>query len=363
MLFSLAHVSYFAQQLARRMYVFPQGGRIVFLQGEMGTGKTTIAKTIAEYFGVSTLTSPTFTFLQEYLVEDFHDKNDGVESRVQKIIHIDLHRADENRVTEIIETIEESFSPEYIYLIEWAPKLLQNYFSHLPAFSIDLSHPVDPHFREIEILFYNPNSVSVLKASHFLSEFFTPVHVQRHISMVQKVAIFCAQKLKENYIPIDVELVESGAILHDCLRYTDFKDLENFENYEEEITEEKLKVWKHFHTQYQKTHHADAMADILQKRGYSATAQVVQAHNTASIYKNKPFSWEELCVHYADKRVLHDTIVSLESRLLDGRVRYAYEHSPHLEEKLFALEKDLFTAGNILPEEISELSCSSHTEI
>ncbi|MEI7510909.1 MAG: tRNA (adenosine(37)-N6)-threonylcarbamoyltransferase complex ATPase subunit type 1 TsaE [Candidatus Peregrinibacteria bacterium] len=348
MLFSLPQINDFTYEIAQRMDIFPEGGRILFLTGEMGTGKTTITRKIGEYFGISNITSPTFAVLQSY--EGKRSNGDP-----QKIFHLDLHRADDHRIAEIQETLEESFSSENIYILEWAPESLKAYFSSIPSLSIALQHSQNPDSRDLEISFQNPFSVSVSHAQKMLNEFCTPVHVQKHIEMVRKVAVFCAQKLVKNRIPVDQELVEAGALLHDCVRYVDFSDLENFDRYEEEVTEEKVSLWRRLHEEYKKTHHADAMADILRKREHEATAKVVGAHNTGAIYRSSPFSWEEICVYYGDKRALHDGIVSLKNRLEDGKKRYAFEHSPHLEEKLFALEKKLFTAGNITEEEVMGL--------
>lgn len=329
-----------AQEIAKRMDIFPSGGRVLFLKGEMGTGKTTCTRKIGEYFGVPYITSPTFSILQEYAVTT-------TDTDVENIIHIDLHRADNNRQEEVLETLEEQYSSKNIYIIEWPSEMVIKHFVSLPSITMSLSHSNTSEERSMDIVFQNPASVDIFTAKKYIDTWKTPVHVQRHIEVVRKVSVFCAERLQEFGVPIDIELVESGAVLHDCVRYVDFPDLDDFSRYQEEVTDEKKYLWRTTKEKYKTTHHADAMAEILQQDGFDATAEVVAAHNTAAIYRKKPFSWEEICVYYGDKRALHDSLVTLKERLEDGKKRYAHDHNPYLEEKLYDLENQIFTRAHM----------------
>lgn len=97
----------FAYDLAK----ISKPGDIYCLEGELGVGKTVIAKGIGKFFNVEEeITSPTFTILKSY---DTNDKD------IKKIHHFDLYR-----IKNIDELLNIGFE-EYIYdnnsivIIEW----------------------------------------------------------------------------------------------------------------------------------------------------------------------------------------------------------------------------------------------------
>lgn len=83
-------------------------GDIVALVGDLGTGKTALTKAIAEGLGIhSTITSPTFTIVQEY-----HDGR-------LPLYHFDVYRiADPDEMFEL--GYEEYFFGDGVCVIEWA---------------------------------------------------------------------------------------------------------------------------------------------------------------------------------------------------------------------------------------------------
>lgn len=87
-----------------------QPGQVVFLDGDLGAGKTTLAKGLLAGWGYSGMvTSPTFTLLESY--------NLGLAS----IHHFDLYRMESADELEMIGA-RELFNFTSICLIEWPDK-------------------------------------------------------------------------------------------------------------------------------------------------------------------------------------------------------------------------------------------------
>ena len=85
---------------------------LILLRGDLGAGKTTLVKGIAEGFGAAAaddVTSPTFTLVHEYR---------GVRAT---LYHIDLYRVDTERELETL-GLDDLTGPESILLIEWGEK-------------------------------------------------------------------------------------------------------------------------------------------------------------------------------------------------------------------------------------------------
>jgi len=102
-------------ELGRRIAVALPRRAVVLLIGNLGAGKTTLAKGIVSGLGVAgpeDVTSPTFTLIHEY--------GEG------RVYHIDLYRLD--REPEVATLgLDEIFEKEAVVLIEWGerfPKLM-----------------------------------------------------------------------------------------------------------------------------------------------------------------------------------------------------------------------------------------------
>jgi tRNA threonylcarbamoyladenosine biosynthesis protein TsaE len=84
----------------------------VLLRGDLGAGKTTLVKGIAEGFGAARaddVTSPTFTLVHEYRGPDVN------------LYHIDLYRIDTQRELDTL-GLDDLLAPNCILLIEWGEK-------------------------------------------------------------------------------------------------------------------------------------------------------------------------------------------------------------------------------------------------
>ena len=98
----------FGRSLAAEMYP----PVIVLLRGDLGAGKTTVVKGIAEGFGAARaedVTSPTFTLVHEYRGPHI------------TLYHIDLYRIDTQRELETL-GLDDLLAPNCILLIEWGEK-------------------------------------------------------------------------------------------------------------------------------------------------------------------------------------------------------------------------------------------------
>ena len=85
---------------------------IVLLRGDLGAGKTTLVKGIAEGFEAARaddVTSPTFTLIHEY------------RGPRATLYHIDLYRIDTERELETL-ALDDLLAPNCILLIEWGEK-------------------------------------------------------------------------------------------------------------------------------------------------------------------------------------------------------------------------------------------------
>jgi len=85
---------------------------LILLRGDLGAGKTTLVKGIAEGFGAASaddVTSPTFTLVHEY------------RGPRAALYHIDLYRVDTERELETL-GLDDLMTPESILLIEWGEK-------------------------------------------------------------------------------------------------------------------------------------------------------------------------------------------------------------------------------------------------
>lgn len=90
-------------------------GDIVYLYGDLGSGKTEFIKGICDFFKVDDLvTSPTFTIMNKYIGELKHQEI--------PIFHIDLYRIEKNHELNEIGFDECLFEESSIKLIEWAEK-------------------------------------------------------------------------------------------------------------------------------------------------------------------------------------------------------------------------------------------------
>ncbi|NLW48095.1 MAG: tRNA (adenosine(37)-N6)-threonylcarbamoyltransferase complex ATPase subunit type 1 TsaE [Firmicutes bacterium] len=104
-------------------------GDLLFLSGDLGTGKTTLVKGIAKGMGIgATITSPTFQLIKTYYGK-------------YRLNHLDLYRLTDTTETEILELDE--LVAEGITVIEWGEFLKGRFFDEYLEIGIEYDEDMD----------------------------------------------------------------------------------------------------------------------------------------------------------------------------------------------------------------------------
>lgn len=159
-------------------------------------------------------------------------------------------------------------------------------------------------------------------------------HIRDHSMMVEKIAHIIALGLRESGLPLSIRLVGAGALMHDigktpCLNTA--KD------------------------------HAAKGKEICLQNHLDEIAEIVSEHVTLRQYHPNADITEKEVVYYADKRVKHDQVVSLEERRTYIIERYAKgnEELLLLIERNFdicrEIEKRIFSRLDFEPGQLAEM--------
>jgi len=206
-----------------------------------------------------------------------------------------------------------------------------------------------------------------------IKKYHVPPNIVKHSLAVAKLAVFLAEKLKEKDMAVDVELVERACLLHDIARICEVKE-SDYNNIGMTVTEQEKTVWDKLKTEYRAAHHEDTAYELL-KEQYPVLALTIKKHRYVSVLdeNDRPDTWEEKIVYYADKRVMHERIVSLKERLDDAHQRNAPPPSAgrgkgqnkidtdKVDRLIFELEEEIFTAIGLDPAEVTEEFIDSHS--
>ncbi len=328
-------------ELAKRL----RPGDTVLLFGDLGAGKTTFVKGMAEELGIEmTIKSPTFAYVNHYA------------AKKAPVYHYDLYRlnpGDDLTSLGFEETINDD---TVINLVEWADRLEGNY----PERFIRVDFKIEGNYRGINIEFVDPRVVPMEAVESYYEKWATPMHVQEHCKAVASVAMQVAEAQVKQGQVINLDLVETAGLLHDMARVCDFKDLDT-SYFSEEITDEKMKRWEELRAEHAGRNHSDIANEALIADGYTETAEVIRLH-ISERFMTEPNAYdtmEKTLVMYGDKRAAHDKIVSIKDRFEDGRKRYAQFDNPETtafyedaEKALLELEKELFKDLEIEPKDV-----------
>ncbi len=163
-----------------------------------------------------------------------------------------------------------------------------------------------------------------------------PGHIRKHSLMVAEIALYLSRLLNRNSTRLNLELVEAAALLHDIAKARSLHTGEN---------------------------HSELGASMLLEWGFPPLAPIVREHVSLDLQSLRGPVTESLVVNYADKRVKHDQVVTIEDRFHDLVERYGrtQDHRKWILQKLDvyrALERKIFDHLAISPSGV-ELMCLS----
>lgn len=158
-------------------------------------------------------------------------------------------------------------------------------------------------------------------------------HIVRHSIQVCCVATFLTDKLKIQGINLNRDLIQASSLLHDITKTRSFTTKEI---------------------------HDATGAQYLIKLGYPEVGHIIGQHVILDAYFFSDTPVETDIVNYADKRVLHDRVVSLDERrnYVEQRYRKLLKSLERFEwhwQKTKELEKRIFTYLSFSPEELDGL--------
>lgn len=146
-------------------------------------------------------------------------------------------------------------------------------------------------------------------------------HIVRHSLQVCRVATLLTDRLSSGNVILNRDLIQASARLHDITKTRSF------------ITKED---------------HALTGSQLLSDKGYSEVGHIIGQHVQLNAFDEFGALTEAEIVSYADKRVLHDQVVSLEKRMqyvVDKyginpmrrqRIRHHWKQTKRLEDKIFS---------------------------
>jgi putative nucleotidyltransferase with HDIG domain len=158
-------------------------------------------------------------------------------------------------------------------------------------------------------------------------------HIVVHSMQVCRVATFLADHLNSNHKRLNHDLIRTAALLHDITKTRSFETDEN---------------------------HALTGGQFLAERGYPEVGELVRQHVRLDEYSKPLTLCEAAIINYADKRVVHDHVVSLDKRL--DYIMEKYGRSPELQERIrwlwektLVLEDEIFSDLAFSPQDLNRL--------
>ncbi len=174
------------------------------------------------------------------------------------------------------------------------------------------------------------NTPSDEECNHLFHETGMLDHIVDHSRQVCRVATFLTDQLRKEDICLNRKLIIAGALLHDITKTRSFDTGED---------------------------HTRTGEELLVRLGYNEVGKIVGQHVTLNTYFLSDIPDEAEIVNYADKRVLHDRIVSMDRRMEYILKRYCKNPDHHRQlEQLWEvsrkMEKRIFRHLPFSPDEL-----------
>lgn len=315
----------YGKSLASTLYTLPI---TILLTGELGSGKTTFLNGFSEGLGIQDhIPSPTFA------LENIYKTEKGV-----PFTHIDLFRLE--NPDEAASFLHSSDDHNGIRCVEWAERLPAPLCE--PVITIAVEDPHDREGRGLSVAFNDIPLPSEAMISDWQKEVALPAHIVAHCNAVANLAVLLGEHLLLQGHILRLTALKRAGLVHDLLRFVDFT------HGAAHVREfgETPSVWESYRTSYAGMRHEPACASFLREKGYEALAVMVEAHGLLLPPESRR-TIEQKLLYYADKRVVLDTVVSLDERFADFHARYGsdkerlaestiwYEQAHKLEEELF----------------------------
>lgn len=166
-----------------------------------------------------------------------------------------------------------------------------------------------------------------------LAKYDTPEHIISHSRKVAQVGHLLGVELRKRDHPLNMALLDASCLLHDIGKYPCIVDGNGYHDVRGE--------------------------EILQAEGYPAVARIVVQHVVLRGSKEDPIR-EEHIVFYADKRVVHDQVVSLDDRFAYLAETYAKSNAAaewllRMKTDCMRLEREIFALLDFYPEDVLDL--------
>ncbi len=159
-------------------------------------------------------------------------------------------------------------------------------------------------------------------------------NIVEHSYRVCQVASFLGERLNRNGGPFSPELITAASLLHDITKTRSLRTREN---------------------------HAETARDLLLDLGWPAVAEIVGRHIRVEAEESRLPLSDAHIVNYADKRVRHTCVVSLQERFEDLEVRYGVsagsrDRIEQLKQGVCGLETRIFAHLHCEPEALESFN-------
>jgi uncharacterized protein len=144
-----------------------------------------------------------------------------------------------------------------------------------------------------------------------MAKYLTPDHIVKHCLQVWCVADVLGRAMAQRDLTLDMDLLRAACLLHDIGKYPCILEGGRY--------------------------HDQKGREMLETEGYPEVGEIVARHVILAERENEPIG-EAHILFYADKRVVHDEIVSLEERF--DYLFKTYAKTPNATAKLNEMKTD-----------------------